>query len=80
MDWLLNKDVMVYTKYKTVANKMKPNAGPQPINNEEQRKEVSIDPTLTRFVNIRHNYIDETQRKLWIIGEKFILLEEEEQI
>ena len=46
-DALRKEEAMVSTKYvKTVEKKVKPTAGPLPVDSEQKRKEVSGDPTL----------------------------------
>ena len=45
-DALRKEEAMVSTKYKKVEKKVKPAAGPLPVDSEQKRKEVSGDPTL----------------------------------
>ena len=52
--------------------KVKPAEGPLIADSEQKRKEVSGDPTLRKSV-------DETRKKLWIVGGGFLLQQEEER-
>jgi hypothetical protein len=51
-DVLQGKEVVVCTKYKIVDRKVKPAAGPLPVNSEEKRKEVTGDPMLRKEVGL----------------------------
>jgi hypothetical protein len=55
-DMLQGKEAMICTKYKTMDKKVKPAAGPHPVNSEERRKEVAGDPMLWKAVDIRHTF------------------------
>ena len=70
---------MVSTKYKTVEKKVKPAAGPLPIDSEQKRKEVSGDLTLWKSVDIGHAFTNETRKKLQIGGGGFLLQKEEDR-
>ena len=78
-DALRKEEAMVSTKYKTVEKKVKPAAGPLPVDSEQKRKEVSGDPTLRKSVDIGHAFTDETRKKLRIGGGGFLLQKEEKR-
>jgi hypothetical protein len=63
---LQGKEVVVCMKYKTVDRKVKPAAGPLPVNSEEKRKEVTGYPMLRKVVDIGHTFTTETRAKLQI--------------
>ena len=76
-DVLHGKEALVCTKYKTVDKKVKPAAGPLPVNSEERRKEVTADPMLRKAEDIGHTFTNETRAKLRIGTGGFLLPEEE---
>ena len=73
LDMLRENNVMINTKYKTVGKKVKPAAGPLPVDSEKTRKGVSEDPSLRKSVDIRHTFTEESVKKLRIGVKEFLL-------
>ena len=68
----LRPEATVYTKYKTVAKKVKP-VGPQlPSDTDEHIKQAEKEPSLRRSKKIGHKFTEETLTSLKIGGDGFL--------
>ena len=68
----LRSEATVYTKYKTMAKKMKPIATQLPSDTDEHIKQAEKKPSLRRFKKIGHKFIEETLASLKIGGDGFL--------
>ena len=68
----LRPEAAVYTKYKTVAKKVKPVATQLPSDTYEHIKEAKKEPSLRRSKKIGHKFTEETLASLKIGGDGFL--------
>ena len=68
----LRPKAIVYTKYKTMAKKMKPVATQLPSDTDEYIKQAEKEPSLRRSKKIGHKLIEETLISLKIRGDGFL--------
>jgi hypothetical protein len=68
----LKHEVMVHTKYKTVAKKVKPVATQLPSDTDEHIKEAEKEPGLREARNIGHKFTKETLANMKIGGGEFL--------
>jgi len=68
----LRPEATVYTKYKTVAKKVKPVATQLPSDTYEHIKEAKKEPSLRRSKKIGHKFTEETLASLKIGGDGFL--------
>ena len=68
----LRLEATVYTKYKTVAKKVKPVATQLPSNTDEHIKQAEKEPSLRRSKKIGHKFTEETLASLKIGGDGFL--------
>ena len=68
----LRPEATVYTKYKTVAKKVKPVATQLPSDTDEHIKQTEKEPSLRRSKKIGHKFTEETLASLKIGGDGFL--------
>ena len=68
----LRPEATVYTKYKTVAKKVKPVATQLPSDTDEHIKQAKKEPSLRRSKKIGHKFTEETLASLKIGGDGFL--------
>ena len=68
----LRPEATVYTKYKTVAKKVKPVATQLPSDTDEHIKQAEKEPSLRRSKKIGHKFTEETLASLKIEGDGFL--------
>ena len=68
----LGPEATVYTKYKTVAKKVKPVATQLPPNTDDHIRQAEKEPSLRDTRRIGHNFTEETLAKLKIGGMDFL--------
>ena len=68
----LRPEATVYTKYKTVAKKVKPVATQLPSDTDEHIKQAEKEPSLRRSKKIGHKFTEETLASLKIGGDGFL--------
>ena len=68
----LRPEATVYTKYKTVAKKVKPVATQLPSDTDEHIKQAEKEPSLRRSKKIGHKFTEETFASLKIGGDGFL--------
>ena len=69
----LRPEATMYTKYKTVAKKVKPVATQLPSDTDKHIKQVEKEPSLRRSKKIGHKFSKETLASLKIGGDGFLI-------